>query len=158
DLPGGRGRAAPVRHQDLRSRGCSHQGRTRNLDDLSRDGGLRFHVSARADRDWSGRRHHDSGGARARPGAVRALSRLACPGGGGAMTLAVAIPAGQAEARTAWWRHVSSRTAIYVFLSLFALLYLLPLFVVIANSFRPLPEITQYGLIWWPRSFHLGAW
>lgn len=74
------------------------------------------------------------------------------------MTLAIAIPAGQAEARSAWWRHVSSRTAIYAFLSLFALLYLLPLFVVIANSFRPLPEITQYGLIWWPRSLRLGAW
>ena len=74
------------------------------------------------------------------------------------MTLAIAVPAGQAEARNAWWRHVSSRTAIYTFLSLFALLYLLPLFVVIANSFRPLPEITQYGLIWWPRSLRLGAW
>jgi glucose/mannose transport system permease protein len=74
------------------------------------------------------------------------------------MTLAVALPAGQAEARSAWWRHVSSRTAIYVFLTLFALLYLLPVFVVIANSFRPLPEITQYGLIWWPKSLRLDAW
>jgi len=74
------------------------------------------------------------------------------------MTLAVAIPAGQAEARSAWWRHVSSRTAIYAFLTVFALLYLLPLFVVIANSFRPLPEITQYGLIWWPQNLRLGAW
>ena len=74
------------------------------------------------------------------------------------MTLAVAIPSGQAEARNAWWRHVSSRTAIYAFLTVFALLYLLPLFVVIANSFRPLPEITQNGLIWWPRSLRLGAW
>jgi glucose/mannose transport system permease protein len=74
------------------------------------------------------------------------------------MTLAIAVPAGQAEARNARWRHVSSRTTIYAFLSLFALLYLLPLFVVIANSFRPLPEITQYGLIWWPRSLRLGAW
>jgi glucose/mannose transport system permease protein len=74
------------------------------------------------------------------------------------MTLAVAMPAGQAEARSAWWRHVSSRTAIYAFLTVFALLYLLPLFVVIANSFRPLPEITQYGLIWWPQNLRLGAW
>jgi glucose/mannose transport system permease protein len=40
----------------------------------------------------------------------------------------------------------------------FALLYLLPLFVVLANSFRPLPEITQYGLIWWPQNLRLGAW
>ena len=74
------------------------------------------------------------------------------------MTLAVAIPAGQVEARSAWWRHVSSRTAIYAFLTVFALLYLLPLFVVIANSFRPLPEITKYGLIWWPQNLRLGAW
>ena len=29
------------------------------------------------------------------------------------MTLAIAVPAGQAEARSAWWRHVSRRTAIY---------------------------------------------
>ena len=35
------------------------------------------------------------------------------------------------------------RVAIYAFLGLFALIYLLPLFVVVANSFRELPEITQ---------------
>ena len=36
-------------------------------------------------------------------------------------------------------RHYASRTVIYGFLAVFALIYLLPLFVVIANSFRPLP-------------------
>ena len=37
-------------------------------------------------------------------------------------------------------------------LGLFSLVYLLPLFVVIFNSFRPLPEILQNGLIAFPRS------
>ena len=41
---------------------------------------------------------------------------------------------------------------------MFALIYLLPLFVVVANSFRDLPEITQYGLIALPHSFSLKAW
>ena len=42
--------------------------------------------------------------------------------------------------------------------ALFALIYLLPLFVVVANSFRELPEITQNGLIALPHSFSLKAW
>ena len=48
--------------------------------------------------------------------------------------------------------------AIYAFLAVFALIYLLPLFVVVANSFRELPEITQNGLIALPHSFSLKAW
>ena len=55
-------------------------------------------------------------------------------------------------------RHALSRVAIYGFLSLFALIYLLPLFVIVANSFRSLPEITENGLIAIPRSFSLDAW
>jgi glucose/mannose transport system permease protein len=62
------------------------------------------------------------------------------------------------EARAANRRFLASRTLIYAFLAVFALLYLLPLFVVVANSFRSLPEITQYGLIALPRSFSLTAW
>ena len=50
------------------------------------------------------------------------------------------------------------RVAIYAFLSVFALIYLMPLFVVVANSFRELPEITRNGLIALPRSFSLKAW
>jgi len=55
-------------------------------------------------------------------------------------------------------RYVWGRVGVYVFLSFFALIYLLPLFVVVANSFRELPEITQNGLIALPRSFSFKAW
>ena len=40
----------------------------------------------------------------------------------------------------------------------FALIYLLPLVVIVANSFRELPEITRNGLIALPHSFSLKAW
>src|SRR6516165_7355121 len=62
------------------------------------------------------------------------------------------------DARAAGLRHAAGRTAVYAFLGFFALIYLLPLFVVVANSFRDLPEITQNGLIAMPRSFSLKAW
>ena len=62
------------------------------------------------------------------------------------------------QARSASLRYSLGRAAIYAFLGLFALIYLLPLFVVVANSFRELPEITQYGLIALPHSFSLKAW
>ena len=70
---------------------------------------------------------------------------------------AVAAPL-DAQARIAARSHLANRAVIYTFLALFALLYLLPLFVVIANSFRPLPEITQYGLISLPQSLSFDAW
>ncbi len=63
-----------------------------------------------------------------------------------------------APARGESLRYSLSRIAIYAFLVVFALIYLLPLFVVVANSFRKLPEITQNGLIAFPRSFSLSAW
>jgi len=50
------------------------------------------------------------------------------------------------------------RVAIYAFLSFFAFIYILPLFVIVANSFRELPEIVQNGLIGFPHSFSLKAW
>ena len=62
------------------------------------------------------------------------------------------------QARRESLRYSLSRAAIYAFLTLFALIYLLPLFVVVANSFRELPEIAQNGLIALPRSFSLKAW
>ena len=63
-----------------------------------------------------------------------------------------------APARSESLRYSLSRIAIYAFLVVFALIYLLPLFVVVANSFRELPEITQNGLIALPHSFSLSAW
>jgi glucose/mannose transport system permease protein len=50
-----------------------------------------------------------------------------------------AIEADPAEA-LASRRYFLGRLGVYSFLSLFAFIYLLPLFVVVANSFRPLPE------------------
>jgi glucose/mannose transport system permease protein len=62
------------------------------------------------------------------------------------------------EARAAARRYLAGRLGIYAFLGFFALIYLLPLFVIVANSFRDMPEIAENGLIAWPRSFSLKAW
>jgi glucose/mannose transport system permease protein len=62
------------------------------------------------------------------------------------------------HARSASLRYVAGRAAVYGFLGLFALIYLLPLFVIVANSFRDLPEIARNGLIAFPQSFSLKAW
>jgi glucose/mannose transport system permease protein len=62
------------------------------------------------------------------------------------------------HARTASLRNVASRVGVYAFLGFFALIYLLPLFVIVSNSFRELPEIAQNGLISLPHSFSLKAW
>jgi glucose/mannose transport system permease protein len=59
-----------------------------------------------------------------------------------------------AEAR----RYVLGRIGVYAFLTVFAIIYLLPLLVVVANSFRQLPEIMRNGLIAFPRSFSFEAW
>jgi glucose/mannose transport system permease protein len=61
-------------------------------------------------------------------------------------------------ARAESLRHAMRRIAIYAFLGFFALIYLLPLFVVVSNSFRDLREIAQNGLIAFPGSFSLNAW
>ena len=64
----------------------------------------------------------------------------------------------RAAARSQARRYALGRIGVYAFLTLFAIIYLLPLFVVVANSFRSLPEITRNGLIAMPRSFSLSAW
>jgi glucose/mannose transport system permease protein len=51
-----------------------------------------------------------------------------------------------------------SRAIIYAILLIFSLIYMIPLFVVIFNSFRSLPEIAANGLIAFPRSFEWDAW
>jgi glucose/mannose transport system permease protein len=56
------------------------------------------------------------------------------------------------------WRRSRSRFLVYFLLVAFAIYFLLPLFVVIANTFRTLPEVAQYGLIGFPHSFSLRAW
>ena len=62
------------------------------------------------------------------------------------------------EAARAGRRHLISRVVIYFLLTFFALIYLVPLCVVVFNSFRTLPEISQNGLIAFPQTFRLDAW
>ena len=62
--------------------------------------------------------------------------------------------AGRAQAR----RYVFGRVGIYAFLTVFALIYLLPLVMVVVNSFRELPEILRNGLLSMPQTFTLAAW
>ena len=69
-----------------------------------------------------------------------------------------AAPDDDAAASLAARRHFLGRVGVYAFLTFFALIYILPLFVIIANSFRELPEIVQNGLIGFPHSFSLKAW
>jgi glucose/mannose transport system permease protein len=68
--------------------------------------------------------------------------------------LAGADPEAAVAARRRW----RSRVVIYGILILFSLVYIIPLVVVILNSFRDLEEISQNGLIAFPRSFRLSAW
>jgi len=56
------------------------------------------------------------------------------------------------------WRRSRAKAGVYLLLGLFAAWYLLPLIVVILNSFRSLPEIAENGLIAFPRSFDFQAW
>jgi glucose/mannose transport system permease protein len=62
------------------------------------------------------------------------------------------------DAAVASRKRLVSRIVIYGLLTLFALVYLIPLWVVIFNSFRTLPEISANGLIAFPLSFRLDAW
>jgi glucose/mannose transport system permease protein len=70
---------------------------------------------------------------------------------------AIALPF-DAEAAAASRRHFWSRFAIYGLLTLFAVIYLVPLLVVVLNSFREQEEIARNGLISLPQSFRLNAW
>jgi len=62
------------------------------------------------------------------------------------------------EAARASRRHLTSRVIIYGLLTIFSLIYVVPLFVVVINTMRTLPDIAQNGLIAIPRSFHFSAW
>ena len=70
---------------------------------------------------------------------------------------AAALPF-DAEAAAASRRHFWSRFAIYGLLMLFAVIYLVPLLVVVLNSFREQEEIARNGLISLPQTFRLDAW
>lgn len=68
------------------------------------------------------------------------------------------VPAVDLEASRASRKHFVSRVVIYGLLLFFSLLYIVPLFVVVFNSMRSLPEIAQNGLISLPRSFQFTSW
>ena len=56
------------------------------------------------------------------------------------------------------WRRSRAKIGVYLLLTLFAAYYLLPLIVVILNSFRDFRRSPQNGLIALPRSFYFDAW
>ncbi len=62
------------------------------------------------------------------------------------------------EAAGAARNYLFSRIAIYGLLLLFALIYLIPLVVVVMNTFRENVDVGRNGLIAFPRSFTLEAW
>lgn len=62
------------------------------------------------------------------------------------------------EAALASRRRLVSRVVIYGILCVFALVYIIPLLVVVMNSFREQTEIARNGLISLPQSFRLEAW
>jgi glucose/mannose transport system permease protein len=53
---------------------------------------------------------------------------------------------------------VFTRTVIYLILAVFAIYYVLPLVVVVINSFRDLQDISENGLIGLPGTFSLEYW
>lgn len=62
------------------------------------------------------------------------------------------------EATVASRRRLTSRVIIYGILIVFALIYVVPLIIVVLNSFREQTEIARNGLIALPQSFRLDAW
>jgi glucose/mannose transport system permease protein len=62
------------------------------------------------------------------------------------------------EAAVASRRRLTARVIIYGLLVIFALIYVVPLIVVVMNSFRDQPEIARNGLIAFPKSFQIDAW
>jgi len=56
------------------------------------------------------------------------------------------------------WSRRRAKFIIYTLVTLFALIYVLPLFVVVTNSFRDLRDISLNGLIALPHSFSLDYW
>jgi len=63
-----------------------------------------------------------------------------------------------AEQDTAVRTGAITRTFIYLVLLLFALFYLLPFFVMLVNSLKPLPEITSGNMMALPKEWTLAPW
>ena len=63
-----------------------------------------------------------------------------------------------AEAARAARRHLISRIVIYGILVLFSLIYIIPLVVVVMNTFRDNIDVARNGLLAFPRSFTVDGW
>ena len=63
-----------------------------------------------------------------------------------------------ATIETAVRTNVLSRTLIHAVLIVFALYYLLPLYVMLVNSLKPLEEIRQGDMLSFPHQFTIDPW
>ena len=72
--------------------------------------------------------------------------------------MAAASPASTAASEQVIRTGRTARAAIYLILVLFCLYYLLPLYVMLANSFKPLSEIQAGGMMALPKDFTAAPW
>lgn len=54
--------------------------------------------------------------------------------------------------------HILGRSCLYIILIIFAVYYLLPLFVMLINSVKPLEEIRQGNMLAFPKEFIIAPW
>lgn len=74
------------------------------------------------------------------------------------MPMASATIHADVDASPSPWRRNRAKIGVYVVLSVFAAYYLLPLAVVVLNSFRDLDDLGRNGLLSVPASFSLAHW
>ncbi len=55
-------------------------------------------------------------------------------------------------------RRALPRIGVYALLAVFAVIYLLPMLIILMNTLRPLPEIVRTGFIAWPQDMSLQYW
>ncbi len=72
--------------------------------------------------------------------------------------MATAAPASTAASEQVIRTGRTARAAIYLILVLFCLYYLLPLYVMLANSFKPLSEIQAGGMMALPKDWTAAPW
>ncbi len=72
--------------------------------------------------------------------------------------MAAKAPAGSAATAQVIRTGRGTRFLIYCLLAIFCLYYLLPLYVMLVNSLKPLPEITAGGMMSLPRDWTLAPW
>lgn len=94
-----------------------------------------------------------------------AVKTLPCANGGGPATVAAvsgsfaiaATTTDEPEAARANARWLAARIAIYGVLAVFAVIYIVPLAVLVLNAFRDYGEVNRHGVIGWPEHFAFDA-